>query len=301
MSKQLVFVHGRAQQDKDPDTLKAEWLDALAKGLTKNRLTLPISEADVRFAYYGNTLRDLTSGFAPDQAVEVIVRGFGDSMQEKVFFMSVLNEALDRFGVGEDQVADLVRGDAIERGPLQWQWMKGMLRAIDRYVPFASGIGVALSTADVYDYLTNSVIRDDIDVGVAAAFRNDVQTVVVGHSLGSVIAYNLLRNEGHLRGWTVPMLVTVGSPLAVTAIRNALKQIKPMRQPRCVASWFNAMDAHDVVALYPLTPAKFPITPTPPVIRNKTDVLNDTSNRHGIAGYLCDAEVAMVIHDALVR
>ena len=75
------------------------------------------------------------------------------------------------------------------------------------------------------------------------------------------------------------------------------QRISPVGHPQCVVSWFNAMDERDVVSLYPLDAKHFPIQPA---IENKTDVDNHTDNRHGISGYLDDAEVARRIHDALV-
>jgi hypothetical protein len=55
------------------------------------------------------------------------------------------------------------------------------------------------------------------------------------------------------------------------------------------------------VALYPLDTAHFPLDPTTPAIHNKRDVRNRTRNRHGIAGYLDDKEVARWIYDALTK
>lgn len=133
-----------------------------------------------------------------------------------------------------------------------------------------------------------------------AALSPDVETVVVSHSLGTVIAYNLLRREGQMRGWNVPLFVTLGSPLAVTEIRKTLKSFSTARCPECVVKWFNALDERDVVALYPLNTEHFPLEPADPAIDNKRDVRNNTSNRHGIAGYLDDEEVARRIHAALV-
>ena len=60
------------------------------------------------------------------------------------------------------------------------------------------------------------------------------------------------------------------------------------------------MDKRDVVALYPLDKKSFPLNPETPAIENKIDVRNQTSNRHGIAGYLDDQEVAKRIYDALI-
>ena len=106
--------------------------------------------------------------------------------------------------------------------------------------------------------------------------------MVVSHSLGTVVAYNLLKREGQQNGWVIPLFVTLGSPLGVTAIRKALA---PNRHPESVSKWFNAMDDRDVVALHPLDASIFP---TRPEIENKTDVDNRTPDRHGIEGYLED-------------
>jgi hypothetical protein len=91
----------------------------------------------------------------------------------------------------------------------------------------------------------------------------------------------------------VPLFVTLGSPLGVSAIRQAMS---PIEHPSCVGAWFNAMDERDVVALYPLTRERFDVDP--PVV-NKIDVQNHTDNRHGIGGYLDDEEVARRIHAAV--
>jgi hypothetical protein len=57
------------------------------------------------------------------------------------------------------------------------------------------------------------------------------------------------------------------------------------------------MDERDVVSLYPLDKLYFDIDPE---VENKTNVDNQTSNRHGISGYLSDKDVARRIHEALV-
>jgi hypothetical protein len=103
-------------------------------------------------------------------------------------------------------------------------------------------------------------------MGVRQAIEPDVPTVVVSHSLGTVVAYSLLRRDGAASRWVVPLFVTLGSPLAVTAIRDGLA---PTDYPQCVGRWFNAMDDRDVVSLYPLTREHFPIDAE---IENKTDV-----------------------------
>lgn len=299
MTRQLVFVHGRAQENKDSIALKAEWLDALSEGLKKNGLRLPVAESDVRFPYYGDTLFDLVDRKAPDEAAKIVVRGTETDADEKRFARAILDQICEARGVTDANIAELAGDDVVDRGPLNWKWLQSILEGLDRHVPFASGASIALFTHDVYQYLKNSGIRETIHDGVRAAVTPGVETVVVAHSLGTVVAYNLLRQEGHLLEWNVPLFVTLGSPLAVAEIRKVLKGLAPARCPQCVSKWFNAMDDRDVVALFPLEPRWFPLDPSAPAIENKRDVLNETENRHGIAGYLDDKEVAKRIYDAL--
>lgn len=300
MTRQLIFVHGRAQEHKDSIALKAEWIDALNEGLAKSGLSMPIAEHDVRFPFYGDTLYDLTEGVSADAAAEVIVRGLDSGGDEQRFARAVIEEIRRHAGITDAQLAEIGGDQVIQRGPLNWEWSQSVLRAIDRHVPFGSGRSIALFTRDVYRYLKNQGIRDTIDSGVASAMSTSTEMVVVAHSLGTVVAYNLLRQQAQARGWRVPLFVTLGSPLAVTEIRKTLRGMATLRCPAGVSRWFNAMDERDAVALYPLDVASFPLDPAEPTIENKRDVRNKTTNRHGIAGYLDDEVVAKRIHDALI-
>jgi hypothetical protein len=291
MTAQLVFVHGRSQEHKDAATLKGQWISALQEGLAKSNLGLPIPEPSVRFPYYGQTLCDLISDAS--KVADVVIRGTRTNDPEQRFQYSVLKEVQESMGISDDEVRQSLGPEVVSRGPLDWEWLHGILEAIDKRVPGGSAAAIALATRDVYQYLKNPGIRDSIESGVRAAFTPGMPTVVVSHSLGTVVAYNLLRREGSTQGWTVPLLVTIGSPLAVTAIKRS---ISPIEYPSCVNKWYNAMDKHDIVALYPL---KKPYFDVDPAIENKTDVHNRTSNRHGIAGYLDDKGIASRIYDAL--
>ena len=169
--------------------------------------------------------------------------------------------------------------------------MQATLRAIDKYGGGAGQKTLETFTRDVFLYTTRAGVRDEIDAIVAAKLTEQ-PTVVVGHSLGTVVAYSVLRRD--TRALKVPIYVTVGCPLAVRSIRD---QFRPLRTPKLIAAWYNAFDTRDTVALYPLDRTNFNVDPG--VIENKTDVRNPTENRHGISGYLGDKDVARRIHDAL--
>jgi hypothetical protein len=291
MTRQLVLVHGRAQQHKDAADLKRSWIDAWSEGLAKSDLSVPIEESAIRFPYYGDTLASLV---AEEDVPDVIVKGPEPPQEERDFLGEVLEETRQTCHITDEQVsAQLEKGEVLEKGPQNWPWVRAIAKALDSHLPGASGATLAAITYDVYCYLRNPGVRDVIEEGVRAAVSSEVESVVVGHSLGTIVTYNLLRREGRASGWKVPLFVTVGSPLAVTAIRKALQ---PIQHPSCVQAWFNALDTRDIVALYPLTAPQFDIDPA---VENKTDVDNHTDNRHGITGYLDDRVVARRIHDAL--
>jgi hypothetical protein len=294
MTRQLVFVHGRSQEHKDAGQLKAQWVASWSDGLRKNGLDMPIAEPNIRFPYYGNTLYDLEKGAGQQAAADIIVRGAFEDDEKKAFMLSVMQEVRRKAGVTDAQLAAAAGREIVERGILNHEWVLGIMRALDSYLPGGSGASIALATHDVYEYLRNPGIRDVIETGVRAALAPGVPTVVVGHSLGSVVAYNLLRRDGATIGLQVPLFVTVGCPIAVTAIRRALQ---PVQFPACANDWYNALDPRDVVALYPLDASHFAVNPS---VKNKIDVDNSTENRHGIAGYLNDKDVARKIYDALI-
>jgi hypothetical protein len=293
MKKHLVFIHGRSQEFKDAGDLKGEWVGALVNTLDSLRLKLPISEEDIRFPYYGQTLYDLVDGAQGAEVSDVILKGVATDTGERDFLIGVAREAQQALQITDEEVQEMVGGDVIEKGAQDWKWVRGLLRVIDSRVGGASGASIAAVTKDVYQYLRNPGIRDVIEAGVLKAFEPGVPAVVLGHSLGSVVAYNVLKREGGDRGWKVPLFITVGSPLAVTMIR---KSLRPIGYPQCVEQWFNARDPRDVVALYPLDNDHFGVSPA---IENKDDVVNETPNRHGIAGYLSDPVVVRKIFEAL--
>lgn len=292
--KELVFIHGRSQEKKDSVALKAQWVAAWTAGLSKSSLKIPIAEKDIHFPYYGQTLYDLVKGVSEDQAAEIVIRGTRGGNAQQQFVNAVIFEIAEQLNIPPEKIAEAAGEPVVKRGLLNAKWVQGILRLIDQRVHGGSGAAVALFTNDVYQYLMNRNIGDDIDNGVRKAISPNASTVVVGHSLGTVVAYRLLSKEGVKEQWSVPLFVTLGSPLAVTAIHDALQ---PVRHPACVSKWYNAMDTRDVVPLYPLDKDHFDVNPP---IENNTDVRNGTSNRHGIEGYLSDEKVARRIYDAVL-
>ncbi|MGW2022152.1 alpha/beta fold hydrolase [Streptomyces decoyicus] len=120
-----------------------------------------------------------------------------------------------------------------------------------------------------------AVVKEQLDS------LDGVPLVVVGHSLGTIVAYEVLMEQAR----EVELLVTVGSPLAIAEVQDHLA--RPPAVPAGVAAWRNASDLRDLVALdHTLRPEYAPE-------ERVTDLLvtNDSSNHHGISEYLAQHEV----------
>lgn len=269
----ITFVHGRAQQGKDPVELQELWLNTLQEGLSKSSASLP-NHVKSTFPFYGDRLDEMVASAR--------TRGGERDVEYERFRGAFLKEILDAQGL--DDPSEM---DEAERGPLNWEWVHSILKYLDLNFTAVRDGTVNTFTRDVFLYLTRTEIRREIDGIVAAAIPHE-PGVVVAHSLGTVVAFNVLR--ARLPESAVPLLVTLGCPLGVRGIQDKLG--KPLDIPTCVSRWYNAYDTRDVVALYALDEQNFP---TDPSIENQSDVRNDSKNRHSITGYLDDEKVASAI------
>lgn len=134
-----------------------------------------------------------------------------------------------------------------------------------------------------------------IDAIVDAAIPRDEPCVVVSHSLGTIVAYNLLTNRSPRTN--IKALITIGSPLGIESIWSRLPSDTPPRKaPEGVGRWFNARDPQDTVALYEIAPTVYRGGPE---VTNYSGVANGSDNKHGIVQYLEDKVIAKAIHDAV--
>ncbi len=100
---------------------------------------------------------------------------------------------------------------------------------------------------DAEAYFFNQRQRDRIQTRLRAAITA-VQgpLIVVSHSLGSVITYDVLSEAAHAHR-DVRLLITLGSPLGYTEIQDKVSQ--PLQVPGPVGRWTNVADPLDPVAL----------------------------------------------------
>jgi pimeloyl-ACP methyl ester carboxylesterase len=205
-----------------------------------------LAEAEVRCAFYGDLFRPagrhLAGNDQPIRAADL------DEFEQDLLAAWWTEAArTDPAVVAPDARTLAVRTpNGVQRG----------LRALSGSRFFAA-LGERALLGDlrqVRDYFQRPEIRHEARQRVAAAVGADTR-VLVGHSLGSVVAYEALCANPE---WSVRTLVTLGSPLGIPNL--IFDRLDPAPAPAPSAeprgrwpgkgrSWANVADKADVVAL----------------------------------------------------
>lgn len=292
----VVFVHGRSQEGKIAADLGNVWKEAALAGFAAADLPA-LAAFDTVFPYYGDLLFKLTDEAGRDAFKTLLDRGAeisAPSAEEQEFTQTIVLEIAQSNGVSLDAIASEANEPVVDRDIQNWKVVLAALRLLDR-VPGISQTSIELFTRDVWYYLTKKGLRLQINAVVDAAIPNYEPCVVVSHSLGTIVAYNLLMNRAkrdNVKAW-----ITIGSPLGIKAIYSRLpSDTGPRKAPEGVGLWFNARDPEDTVALHDIPAATYRGSP---VVSNDSSAVNTSDNQHGIVEYLGAKAIATAIYDAV--
>ena len=145
---------------------------------------------------------------------------------------------------------------------------------------------------DVHDFLFDTEKRTRMKDILRSRLVGPGPFVVIGHSQGSMIAYDVLR-ELDARECRVPLFVTIGSPLGIQEVQDVLKSWGPLAVPACVERWKNFADGIDPVAADPTLADDFR---APSRIEDKRVVNRDAGkNPHSETGYLATTAVRTAV------
>jgi hypothetical protein len=266
----LVYVHGAGPQEHR-DILKRRLDEHLFGGNQLDRTTV---------AYYSDLLHD-----EPE-----IPGGFADAT----------GEAADLEATFLARASVVAAQEATAGGPAH----AGDDGARDdRPAPLA-GFGFPdpaflvlahLASSDVTSYLFGPR-ADEIRERVRTAVLAHQPCVVLAHSLGTIVAYDVL---AALPAGTVPVLITAGSPLGLQNVQRRIgdRTGPPARFPASVRRWHNFADPFDPVAFEGTLADEF----LPPGGIDDTMVENRSLLNHDLTGYLDTAELRTAVGAALAE
>ncbi len=240
----LILIHGRRQHGRQPAELRREWIAGLNAGLTKARLeTVRPEEAVV--PYYGDLLQRKTLEaleWGTDIDLEVLLPIDPHMPEEIQRLESDLLRSMAELAAPGAQEED--RGDAI-------LWVPGARRLI-KLIADATRVDHELVEGFLTDVAVYLLFARDavLDAVGDAIDRTEGEVVIVAHSLGSLVALDLL-DEAAIRERTA-LLVTAGSPLGLDAVYRNLRTPGALHPG---VEWISAWDPDDFGALgHPLTP-----------------------------------------------
>ncbi|MET0897965.1 MAG: serine protease [Mycobacterium sp.] len=278
--RHLVFLHGRGQEGRDPDQLRRTWAAGLNQGLTLAGLHT-VDPADVCFPFYGDVLLQSTG-------TRESVRGdaHGDEL-----FEQLVAETAGHLGMPTELESTDVAPQESPRG--FGSVLLGKLHTQLSWIAARSGLDsflIAQIFKDVASYLDNAGTRRRVLDTVTAALPTSGALVLVSHSLGTVVAMDLISQLPP--ALEVELLVTAGSPLGLDAVYTRL-EVKGPHRPDRVRHWLNTWYAGDPVAI------GCPLSRSWTGQLQEIAVENSKDRAHDIAEYLAHAAVAASISQRL--
>lgn len=286
----VLGIHGIRQQLKGGPELTNLWWLALRGGLEAagyREAADRLEANDLRVAFYGDLFRPTGSmaGGGPAYTATDVLPG-----PERELLGAWYEQALA-------QEPDI--------GPPEGSMGSGavvvqvMLKRLLQSKTFAGVAERALigDLKQVTAFLTDHAIKERVLERVSREMTAETQ-VVIGHSLGSVVAYEYLARFAPAQ---VQTLVTVGSPLGMPGL--IFDRLSPAPSdgvnvwPGTIPRWVNIADKNDTVALRKQLAPLFPPPKGTPAMEDH--LVNNGKEPHGIGPYLNSRQAGQAVGGSL--
>ena len=235
----VVGVHGISQQQGGRLQMVDPWQRSLGDGVERAR-DRKFRKPSLDIAYYGNFFlkSSISKGPVPADLIEFDT----DTVS---FFEEIQDEVVNRPGPAEPaDTMDATKG--MRQLPTPVAKLAG---SVERRFGVAGKVLFFGDLTQVRRYQRDDALAKDVLGRVREALEAGSPRTLIGHSLGSIVAYEALCT---LPGHGIRTLVTIGSPLGLRSIREALRPearaVLPGLPPG-VSNWVNIYDRNDPVSL----------------------------------------------------
>ncbi len=308
MAKLIIGIHGLANKP-DKQTLESWWKKAIAEGLEKNRGVM--SEFNFRMVYWRDFLHRHPLHLEDDYKFDSLyneepytpanpgaLKEHADSWRDDII--------ASMRGVGGSSVDFLKKNFDMEKFA---DWVVGRLA---KDLAFYYDESRMITNRQKTKEPASKVLRDELKNALVEEKGNEL--MLIAHSMGSIIAYDALRDLG-MPGVdsdvSVKTLVTIGAPLGLPHVKHKIKKERSyddrVRTPSIVTgNWVNLADRKDPISAdfhlhddYGANDAGIRVTDD--VVENDyhRPGAPDKRNHHKSYGYLRTPELSELINQFL--
>ncbi len=228
MSKIIIGIHGLANKPAD-EVLKKGWADAMREGLKKNAgIKITSNSLNFQSVYWADVMYK-----KPDTKYDAYKKANKGDLKryEDGWFDTIRAWTSDKI----DDVVDPLKN---------WFDIDMLANAV-----------LKSKLKDLHTYYNDKNIRAELRGRFEKAIRDNANAgnriMVVSHSMGTIIAYDVLRKLGkENHDFSIEHFVTLGSPLGLSHVKHMIiNENHLVRTPSIVKKWSNLADRRDPVAL----------------------------------------------------
>ncbi|MGW7251618.1 hypothetical protein [Streptomyces decoyicus] len=283
---QVVGVHGIRQRDTNNIKLADDWSQALARSIAVHVGTHAAVPA-VTTPYYGDVFPRGRLQLGEDETTADL-----DAADEEE--TEFLLQALETHTPPDPAQPP---AGTLGMPPRTSPRIARALAGIDRRFGPHAGKLVLSRLSEVYGYFKDQEKAEEVRARVREAVEQTGTTLIIAHSLGSVVVYDMFQ-RGQIpppaTDGGVSQLITCGSPLAWLPVRRklGLGVAATLQRPPHVA-WLNVFDPYDpVTASVGLSALAPDVTDAP--VDNRDDP-------HAADRYLEQQPVALTVHAQAIQ
>lgn len=293
----IIFIHGMNQQNYNAENLKQHWLDIFKQGIHNLELNVAIEQLDISLPFYGDliTKHHLSNRFDLGTFLPKSVLNFHlhKNMKNADFKIHQLEQTIPQlpYFTPNPNLAISTRLYLASQF-MKDEVLKEFSLIINQFPELHANL-IHKFLIEAYLYLDNSEFMNEVHQRILERLEKGQQYIIVAHSLGTIIAYNLIRQ--FQSEYTIERFITLGSPMAFNVIQSKLSH--PIVRPSSLSGdWHNFYSHDDFLSTLPLINAPFNFHPE---IIN-TSISTFINSPHDIVGYLQHPAVIQNILELII-
>lgn len=226
----VLLIHGINNQGNSKENIEKTWSDALKSGAAKAGLTTP-NDVKCIAAFYGDVLFEETESWnknKPASSPMSVESPDEDYANDEVAALYL--EFQQKYDISDEQISqELGAGDNFQAQKrmakgIHKSWLKAIARFLEKILPSKGKRVASVFLSQAAAYLYKPGLKEKIDDLVMRQIINglpkDEKVVIISHSLGTIVAYDLMRRLRHQV--KVKLLLTAGSPLGIEIVKRRL-------------------------------------------------------------------------------